>query len=156
MSIRDLPNDVLTEIAKLHVKPVYKLRDWIQYDKLDWYGLSSNPHPCAIDMLEKNVENVNWHRLSPNPSAISLIENHLDKVNWQYLSRNENAIPIIQRYLHNADWTFLSCNPNAMSILESNRDKIDWITFSANPNIFDIDSKATQDAYRDFVNIYHN
>jgi hypothetical protein len=152
MKMTGLPTDVLFEIAKLHVHPVYKLRDWIDPDKLDWYGLSSNPHPYAVRMVEENVEKAFWHRLSPNPSAISLIEKNLDKVNWQYLSRNENAIPIIQQYLDHVDWTFLSCNPNAIPILETYKDKIDWVTFSANPNIFEIDNGATQKSYRDFVN----
>ena len=33
-----------------------KLRDWIDYDKLNWKILSLNPN--AIELLEKNKDNI--------------------------------------------------------------------------------------------------
>ena len=35
-----------------------KLREWIPFDKLDWFELSGNPN--AIHLLEKNLDKVIW------------------------------------------------------------------------------------------------
>ena len=35
-----------------------KLRDWIDIDKLDWFGLSLNPN--AIDLLKENKNKIDW------------------------------------------------------------------------------------------------
>jgi DNA-directed RNA polymerase delta subunit len=45
-------------------RPIWKLRDWIPFDDIDWYWLSSNPN--AISLIEKNLDKVNWSRLSLN------------------------------------------------------------------------------------------
>jgi len=37
---------------------MYKLRDWIDINKIVWYSLSRNPN--AIDLLEKNNDKINW------------------------------------------------------------------------------------------------
>ena len=65
---------------------IYKLRDWINIDNIDWKGLSENPN--AIDLLEKNLDKINWSVLSSNPNAIHLLEQHQDKINWERLSYN--------------------------------------------------------------------
>ena len=54
----------------------YKLRDWIPLDKLDWGMLSLNLSPGAIEKLEQNPEQIAWWGLSenPNPKAIEMIE----------------------------------------------------------------------------------
>jgi hypothetical protein len=51
---------------------MYKLRDWIPEEKLDWRRLSCNPN--AVELLEKNLDKVNWRWLSLNPGAIHLLE----------------------------------------------------------------------------------
>ncbi len=90
---------------------IYKLKDWIDINKINWVKLSCNSN--AIHILEKNI----------------------DKINWHYLSENPNAIPILEKYPHKINWHNLSENPNAIHILEKNIDKIEW-SFSSNPAIF--------------------
>ena len=59
-------------------------------DKLDWSKLSSNPN--AIPFLEQNIDKINWDSLSSNPNAIHLLEQNLDKINWRYLSFNPKPL----------------------------------------------------------------
>jgi hypothetical protein len=57
---------------------MFKLRDWVQSDKINWVGLSENPN--AIHLLEQNLDKINWVALSENPNAIHLLEQNLDKI----------------------------------------------------------------------------
>jgi len=52
-----------------------KLHDWVNINKINWYGLSGNPN--AID-------------LSYNPNAMELLKKNLDKIDWFYMSINPN------------------------------------------------------------------
>ena len=61
-------------------KPIWKLRDWIDIDKLEWCLLSSNPN--AINLLEENPDKIDWSNLSSNPNAIKLLEENPDKIDW--------------------------------------------------------------------------
>ena len=47
---------------------MFKLKDWIDKDKIDWSYLSLNPSARAIALLEKNQDKINWRQLSLNPS----------------------------------------------------------------------------------------
>ena len=49
-----------------------KLRDWININKLNWYGLSFNPN--AIELLKENKNKINWDYLSLNENAIKLLK----------------------------------------------------------------------------------
>ena len=44
---------------------MFKLKDWIDQDKIDWACLSENP--AAISLLENNQDKIDWSRLSRNP-----------------------------------------------------------------------------------------
>jgi hypothetical protein len=68
----------------------YKLRDWIDNNKLNWNLLSFNPY--AISLLEKNIDKINWYGLSgnSNPNAIHLLQQNIDKIDWYALSSNPN------------------------------------------------------------------
>ena len=57
---------------------LYKLRNWINLNKIDWDCLSSNPN--AIFLLEQNPDKINWIRLSSNPNAIDLLEKSYNKI----------------------------------------------------------------------------
>ena len=59
-------------------KPIYKLRHWININKLDLFNLSLNPN--SINYLTKNPNNIIWDALSLNPNAIELLEKNLDKI----------------------------------------------------------------------------
>ena len=76
-------------ISIINYNPKFlKLKTWIPIDKVDWYGLSSNPN--AIHMIEKNLDKVSWYGLSENPNAIHIFEKNLDKVYWYWVSFNPN------------------------------------------------------------------
>ena len=77
------------------IKPIYKLRDWIDKDKLNYQILSGNPN--AIDFLIENPNKINWFILSGNPNALKILSQNLDKINYYYLSSNPNpdAIPLL-------------------------------------------------------------
>ena len=67
---------------------IYKLRDWIPSDKIDFYYLSKNPN--SISILEKNIDQIDWYNLPLNPNAMSILEKNIDKINWKYLSANSS------------------------------------------------------------------
>ena len=54
----------------------YKLRDWIDIDKLEWGCISFNPN--SMHLLEQNQDKIDWERLGNNPNAIHLFEQNLD------------------------------------------------------------------------------
>ena len=108
-------------------KPIYKLLDWIDIDKLDWDELSSNEN--AINLLEQNQDKIIWSSLSFNENAIELLEQNQDKIDWRFLSTNKNAI----------------------KLLEKNQDKINWKIISSNPSIFELDYKKMKINFEPFI-----
>ena len=90
----EVPLDVLKLIPSYITKHRMKLLDWIDLDKLNWYGLSNNFN--AIDLLEANQDKISWTNLSINPNAIHLLEANLEKINWNQLSKNKNAIHLLK------------------------------------------------------------
>ena len=89
---------------------IYKLQDWINMDKINWYSLSSNPN--AIHLLEQNMDKICWNSLSANPNAVHLIEQNMDKINWYSLSANPNAVHLLEKNIDKISWNFSSQNPN--------------------------------------------
>jgi hypothetical protein len=66
----------MTTATKLHRvnTNIYKLRNWIPLDKLDWNGLSENLY--INDLLsagQENIHKISWYNLSRNPNAIHLL-----------------------------------------------------------------------------------
>ena len=127
-------------------EPVYKLLDWIDINKLDWYRLSESLNPNVISLLEKYPEKIYWFKLSQNPNAIALLEKYPEKIHWGYLSQNTNpnAMHLLEKNLDKLDtycWEMLSKNLNATALLEKNLDKLDrtcWSWLSENPNAMHI------------------
>ncbi len=109
-------------------------------DKIDWNFLSMNPE--AIHILEKNPDKINWKWLSENPAAIHLIEKNLDKIDWGLLSGNPAAIHLLEKNIDKIDWDFLSGNSGAIHLIEKNLDKINWCYLSENFAIFKINKIA--------------
>jgi len=54
-------------------------------------GLVVSKSKC-YSYFRKNLDKVDWGRLSMNPNAIPILEQNLIKVNWYYLSQNPNII----------------------------------------------------------------
>ena len=117
----------------------------------------------TIDLLEINIDKINWYGLSKNSNAIHLLEkelkdnSHAANINWYSLSRNKNAITILQKELENnpnslkIHWFHLSFNPNAIPILEKELKanpyslKIKWRFLSMNPNASSLLEKELKD-----------
>jgi len=102
--INDLSNIIIDYINE------YVLLDWVEKTKLNFPRLCSNPN--AIDIIEKNLDKINWWWLSENPNAIHILEKNLDKIVWTKLSQNPNAIHILEKNIDKIDWYFLSKNLN--------------------------------------------
>ena len=63
-----VPSDLIRLIC--NYIPQFKLRSWINPDKIKWWRLSENPN--AIHLLEKNQDKINWDWLSENPSIFEI------------------------------------------------------------------------------------
>jgi hypothetical protein len=101
---------------------MFKIKDWIDKNKLDWNNLSGNPN--AIFLLEKNLHKVNWFALSRNPNAIHILEKNLDKIDWLFgLSVNPNAIHLLEKNMNLISWAFLCQNKNAISLISQYKGK---------------------------------
>ena len=62
------------------VHPKYKLRSWIELDKLDFAELSYEPR--AINILLENPNKIYWPGFSSNPASIEFLSKNQDKINW--------------------------------------------------------------------------
>jgi hypothetical protein len=130
-----------------------------KHNHLFWKFLSKNPN--AVEILEQNIDDVNWqyicsnisviHILYPlrfkstkidwwfitqNPSAVSLLLQNPRQIKWDIIFSNPNAIDIIkynvEKYPNDVNWFYLSRNPAAVDILKQYPDKINWFSFSIN------------------------
>ena len=101
---------------------------FVPTDNLSWSSLSYCS--CAIHLLIKNKNKIDWQGLSSNssPEAIRLLETHPEMIDWKMLSRNTNteAIRILEENIEKIDWWYLSGNSAATSILEKYPEKIIW------------------------------
>jgi hypothetical protein len=121
----------------------YKLRDWIPLDKLDWSGLSKNPSPGAIELLEQNQNRIDWNNITynANPDAMKIIEKNINKISnarfgLEKLSQNPNAASFLEKNPKYINWQGLSSNPSpiAIKLLEQNKDKIHPHLLAINTN----------------------
>ena len=143
-------------------KPIYKLLDWIDINKLDLEFLSKNQN--AIGFLKQNPDLINWYYLSGNKNADELLlsnknkiklnrcnigsnENlkiinemiipNLNLISENQLSLNKNIVKfLIDKYPEKINWAFLSLNTSdeAIEHLQKNQDKICWFNLSLNTN----------------------
>ena len=42
------------------------------------------------NIIQENLDKINWDKLSKNPNALGLLTENIDKINWKELSSNEN------------------------------------------------------------------
>ena len=83
---------------------IYKLKNWVDINKIDWDELSENPN--AIHLLEKNIDKIYWHSLSNNPSIFKLDYEVLEKrcnIYKEELIKKAMHPSIILRYLNHPD-----------------------------------------------------
>lgn len=79
-------------------KPIHKLRDWIDPDKLEWSALCHNPNavPLFETHWEKIISKANWDldwnetgttfQLFVNPDIVPLLEKKLAQNRQAFLS----------------------------------------------------------------------
>jgi ribosomal protein L24E len=118
------------------IKPILRLKKWINLNKINWIELSANPN--AVEFLKENPEKIDWSYLSLNPNAIEFLKENPDKIDWSYLSLNPNAIEFLKENPEKIDWTELSLNSNAIKLLKKNPEKINWIYLSQNENAIEL------------------
>ena len=129
---------------------------------LNWIKLSANP--CAIDLLKRNINKIDWKQLSinPNPEAVELLSlpENLDRLEWKGMPSNKNKSPIkltdLSEDQNEIGWAELSRIANteeAMKLLQKRAayedtlpegeykrlrrpKKINWYFLIINPAIF--------------------
>jgi hypothetical protein len=78
--------------------PIYKLRDWIDIQNVDWPTLSYNPSPAAFHLLLEHPDKIYWDGLCSNPSewAIHLVQTHATDIFWRAVSANPYGKPLLE------------------------------------------------------------
>ena len=78
-------------------KPIYKIADWFHMSYVHWFHLSLNTSDGAMDLLEKNLDKLDWCcYLSQNTNlkAIELLKANPDKINWNWFSENHSIFEL--------------------------------------------------------------
>ena len=76
-------------------RPIYKLRTWVpSIHHMDYESVLNNPN--CIDELEKQ-DMMDVTHLSGNPAAIEIIEKNMDQVDFAALSHNTGAVHLFQK-----------------------------------------------------------
>lgn len=85
-----------------------------------WIGISRNPHPKAIELLQKYSDRIDMDSLASNPNkkAIDLLVNmcSLSDMNWKRLSSNPAAVQLLKNNPFNVDYEYLSANPHPVAM----------------------------------------
>jgi len=75
----------------------YKLKEWVDIDKLDLKLLSLNPRSINLMYNYKDkfydMPGV-WNGLCNNPNGTRILLDNIDKINWESLSSNPTALSI--------------------------------------------------------------
>ena len=103
------------------IKPVYKLCNWVDENKLVANQLSRNLR--SIQYLKENMKFIRWKDLSSNENAIELLQENSENIDWELIFTNKNAIILLKKYileknivLNTSQWNYLCINPNCMEI----------------------------------------
>ena len=132
--INKFDKDISSIISEYITEKQYKIKKWINIDKINFKLICSTIKEKHINSLDNHLDKIDWKELSKNPNAIYLLEKNIDKVDWYYLSQNSNAIYLLEQNQDKIDWNGLSINTNAINLLEKNQDKINWMLLSSNSN----------------------
>ena len=111
--LKRLPSALIQRIVEFYIEPTYKLLDWIvKEDNIEFPYIYE--HPCAMDVVRKEIQYMNWQILCRNPNAMPLLRANLDKINWYELSRNSGAVDLLEANMDKVCWSMLSANFNAI------------------------------------------
>lgn len=114
-------------------------------DNLDYYQyyyLSANPHPVAVQYLLNHLNKIHWSQFSANPNddAVSYLLEHLDKLDiWTaYTNTNPRMIWYLLNEVcppnHNIHGLALNPADEAVTYLLQNTHHISWEYFPRNTN----------------------
>jgi hypothetical protein len=121
----------------------YKLRDWIDKDKLIWYDINQpyNLKKNFYEIIKDYPEKINWPEEALNEIAIDLLEENMYRVIWQDVETYNNK-EVLEDYqeVDNTFWT-------TASVPESKN--IDWWHFTLNPNVFVLDYEKMKESKKD-------
>lgn len=124
----------------------YKLRDWIDEDNLDLYGLKSNPRALnyIIDkygIKSLRTKEVHMGLFYMNPNSMLILEKEekdlwYRQTYWVHLSQNPVAYDLLMdridlesttarrlSYTQRIDWSYIPVNPCMLPMLESQKYK---------------------------------
>jgi hypothetical protein len=103
---------------KLSINPaaMHILNDPKYYQYIDWVGILYNTH--AIELVKNNLHMVNeWDVIFGKCHLIDIIEQNMDKVDWGWLSINYNAIHILEKNVDKINVDELRHNKNGFNLL---------------------------------------
>jgi hypothetical protein len=86
-------------------KPIWKLRDWIDINKLDWDMLSLNPN--AIELIKANQDKIDWDNLSYNPAIFELDYEKMKENNQETYEDLIKEVMKPSRVFKNPDYDYL-------------------------------------------------
>jgi hypothetical protein len=114
-----------------------------QSNKIDYENLKLNPN--GLHILKKQLPHywINSFNLCSNPGAIDIIKKEVWDINWRGLTTNAAAIDMIMTPKNlEENFYFLCANSAAIDYLKNNQNKIDWIYMSHNTAIIEPDDKC--------------
>lgn len=142
--------DTIDILKTIRVK-MYKLRNWVELEKLNLEGLATNPN--SIDLFatfaerletEKNKNPLHsstamqlpiWNWLVVNENSSLFFQRFRTYIPWDYIACGPAATILSNEDYHKINWRYasISSNPHAIALLEVNQDCIDWDHLSSNP-----------------------
>jgi hypothetical protein len=63
-----------------------------------WYDICKQPH--LINIIEQNMDKINWCGLSSNYNAIHILEKNIDKIDITWVYENKNGLTLLLRLNH--------------------------------------------------------
>jgi len=98
--------------AAMHI-----LSDPKYYQYIKWNGIIRNKN--AIELVKNNLHMVDkyWRFICEQPHFIDIIEQNIDKIDWLSLSKNYNAIHILEKNLDKINIHLLRYNKNGFQLL---------------------------------------
>jgi hypothetical protein len=128
---------------------MYKLRGWIDEDKINWENVLRQKK--ALQMSQKYIDKMFERLIVPEPwqqsgiyeceDIVPLLKKYPDKIHWPCLCQNKSpeAIALLEENIDKICWRRLADNPSAIPILEKHLDMLflDDVSFRylcINPN----------------------
>jgi len=101
-----------TNPATMHI-----MNDPKYYPYIDWRGIVYNKN--ALELVKNNLHMIykRWAFICGSPYLIDIIEKNMNKVNWCWLSYNYNAIHILEKNIEKINVNNLRLNKNGFQLL---------------------------------------